>query len=114
MKAFSRFYSFRANLQTNPVVESVVTKEFKIKINGDFATIDYNKIDDNTYDLVHSNIPKEFHGQGLGSILAQRVFDHLVQNNKKIKVSCEYLQKYFSTNREKYKHFVVNDLNENL
>lgn len=37
----------------------------------------------------------------------QRVFDHLMQSNKKIKVTCEYLQKYIKNNGDKYKDNIL-------
>ncbi|KAJ8985638.1 hypothetical protein NQ317_015134 [Molorchus minor] len=35
------------------------------------ATVDFKKIDENTYDLVHSYIPDEYQGMGLGHVLAE-------------------------------------------
>ncbi|KAF7266423.1 hypothetical protein GWI33_020254 [Rhynchophorus ferrugineus] len=42
------------------------------------ATISFVKVDEATYDLVHTLIPEQLQGQGLGHIFAERVFDHLV------------------------------------
>ncbi|KAJ8911170.1 hypothetical protein NQ315_013025 [Exocentrus adspersus] len=50
-----------------------------------------------------------YQGKGLGSILAQRIFDHLIQDNKKFKVTCEYLQKYVqNSSNSKYKANIIN------
>lgn len=70
MKVATRFLSIRSNATTNPIIETA--DQFKIQLNSDkFGFIIYKKIGDNDYDLLHSSIPEEFQGKGLGSILGK-------------------------------------------
>ncbi|KAJ8941158.1 hypothetical protein NQ318_004279 [Aromia moschata] len=109
MKPRTRFSLIRSNLETSPLIENLIKKQFQIKLDDERnATVNYRKLNDNTYDLVHSSIPEEYQGMGLGHTLAKRVFDHLASENKKFKITCEFLQKCFEKNREKYKAFVTN------
>ncbi|KAJ8953546.1 hypothetical protein NQ318_002966, partial [Aromia moschata] len=108
MRAFVRFCSSRTNLKLNPIEENIATKEFRIKLNGDFATVEFKKINETTYDLLHTNIPKTYQGKGLGPVFAERIFDHLIQRNSKMKITCEFLQKFLNSNKEKYKDHVLN------
>ncbi|XP_018576923.1 protein NATD1-like [Anoplophora glabripennis] len=112
LRNFTRLFSVQSKLKTNPIENNFEKEELKIKINDAFATVTYKKMDNNTYDLLHTSIPEIYQGQGLGSILAERIFDHLIQSNKKIKVTCEYLQKYVSTKGEKYKNSILDSNNE--
>lgn len=73
MRAATRFYSVQANLQKNPIIETA--QEFKIPLNTDlFAFVTY-ETSDNVYNLVHSSVPEQLKGKGLGTILAQVNYD---------------------------------------
>lgn len=70
MKAAKRFFSVQSNIKSNPIIE--MPDQFKIMLNTDqFAFITYQKLSDDVYDLLHSSIPEQFQGKGLGGILGQ-------------------------------------------
>lgn len=71
MRNFARLFSVHSKLKTNPIENNSTTEELKIKLNNNFATVVYKKIDNNTYDLMHTSIPDIYQGQGLGSIFAE-------------------------------------------
>lgn len=62
------------------------------------AFIDYEHLEPNTIDLYHTEVPVVFRGQGIAQILAEAAFDHVVEENLKMKLSCSYLQKYIRDN----------------
>lgn len=100
--------SVKFNLKHQPVLES--TNELSIQLdNSTLATISFVKVDENTYDLVHTLIPEQLQGQGLGQLFAERVFDHLLQHNKQLKLTCEFLQHFYIKNQSKYKGHVIED-----
>lgn len=70
MNTAARFFSVQSNIKSNPIIEKPT--QFEIRLNNDqFAIVQYKKINDNVYDLLHSSIPEHFQGKGLGSILGQ-------------------------------------------
>lgn len=63
------FATLQSNLLKNPILET--PNRFEIEINPKyFAKVIYRKEQDDVYNLLHSEIPKEFKRQGLGRILA--------------------------------------------
>lgn len=69
MRSATRFFSAQSNIKSNLIIET--PEQFKIPLNTDqFAFVTYKVLDNNVYDLVHSSIPEQFKGKGLGSILA--------------------------------------------
>lgn len=70
MRVATRFFSVQSYIKSNPIIE--MTDQFRILLNtDDFACVTYKRLDDNTYDLLHSSIPEQYKGKGLGKILAQ-------------------------------------------
>lgn len=71
MRASTRILSQRAlhgHISNNPIRET--SQQFKIELNtNSFGIVTYEKQDD-IYDLVHSSIPEEYQGKGLGNLLA--------------------------------------------
>lgn len=82
--------------------------------------IQYQKTN-NTLDLYHTEVPEVFRGQGIAALLAkvcfscfllqmshsqtnkcfvllQGAFEYVLKNNLKMKLSCDYLQKYYKNN----------------
>lgn len=60
----------RYNLKTKPII--VGTNELSIELDSStVATVSFVKVDHQTYDLVHTLIPEQLQGQGLGHIFAQ-------------------------------------------
>lgn len=98
----------RHNLKTKPII--VGTNELTIELDSStVATVSFVKLDHQTYDLVHTLIPEQLQGQGLGHIFAQRIFDHLLEKNVRLKLSCEFLQHFYFKNSPKYRGFVIED-----
>lgn len=71
--------------------------EFSMCMGVDCAVIQYKKTDD-VLDLYHTEVPVVFRGQGVAAILAKETFKYIQQNNLKMKLSCDYLQKYYREN----------------
>ncbi len=56
------------------------------------AEIVYRLHGANTIELVHTEVKKEFEGQGLASKIAAFAFDDARRRNLKVTPTCEYLQ----------------------
>lgn len=83
-------------------------KELLVLLKGThYAKICFKK-NKQTYDLQHTEIPDEYQGKGLGSIFAEKILSHLIEQDKtvKIKLSCEYLQHFCEKNKMKYDSYI--------
>ncbi|CAH1991872.1 unnamed protein product [Acanthoscelides obtectus] len=106
----NRFLSMKSNLINSSIINCSSKMMFKVPLDSsdNVATIRYEQIDENTFDLVHTDIPEELQGKGLGTILAERVFEHLANNNKKFKLTCEFLQSVYERKFcDRYSAFVI-------
>lgn len=90
MRLFRGFMSqAKYNLKYLPVVEKF--NQLTIELNSDtVAAISYVKVNDQTYDLVHTLIPEQLQGQGLGHLFAE-VCEFLVPRNCTIFVLCKHV-----------------------
>lgn len=70
MGSIKNIASIREKLLSNPVENVVARKILQVALNGRPATLNYETVNPNTYDLVHTLIPSKYKGQGLGTIFA--------------------------------------------
>ncbi|KAJ3664666.1 hypothetical protein Zmor_000217 [Zophobas morio] len=109
MAASARMMSnIKRLLQAGKIRDDTHNGILSISFNSHVAEVEYERRG-NVYDLTHTSIPDELQGHGLGTILAERIFDHLIQNNRKIKLTCEFLEQFYAKNEDKYSRYVVND-----
>ncbi|KAJ9601141.1 hypothetical protein L9F63_000720 [Diploptera punctata] len=87
---------FLSSMQSG-VIHDVENSMFYIDINNDKAYVQYDKVN-GILDLFETEVPVEFRGKGIAQILAKAVFDHVVTNDLKMKVTCTYLQDYLAKN----------------
>lgn len=72
MKPCTRFHLIQNNIKENPVEHNSLSREFTIKLDETrVALVEYEVVDNDVFDLVHSSIPEEYQGLGLGHILAE-------------------------------------------
>ncbi|XP_056641387.1 uncharacterized protein LOC130895755 [Diorhabda carinulata] len=107
MKGIRNLSAIKSKLISNSIEDVRVEKVLKISLNGDYATLQYEKIGDNTYDLIHTNIPEQYQGYGLGTLFANKIFEYLSNKNAKFKLTCEFLEKVFNESGDKYRNFVI-------
>ena len=73
------------------VVENADQNRFELSLDGGTALVAYRRDGDRLV-LVHTEVPEEFGGQGVGSKLAKGVFELLRASGRKAVVRCEFLQ----------------------
>lgn len=114
MRLFRGFMTnIKLNLTTKPILETA--NELTIQLDSTAAaSVSFVRIDYRTYDLVHTLVPEQLQGQGLGHLFAERIFDYLIGQNKKLKLSCEFLQHFYAKNISKYKGHVIEDFDTDL
>lgn len=77
---------------SNDVVENPEMHRFELAIDADSAALAYYRLDGDRVVLTHTEVPQEFAGQGIGSKLAQGVFDILRKTGRKAVVKCPFMK----------------------
>lgn len=67
---------------------------------GKMAFIQYAKPDEGVLDLMHTEVPEEFEGKGIGSELVKGTFEILQQENLKMLPTCRFVAVYLQRHPE--------------
>ncbi|WP_306223585.1 GNAT family N-acetyltransferase [Bosea beijingensis] len=73
------------------VVENAAENRFELVLDGGTALVAYRR-DGERLVLVHTEVPSQFAGQGIGSKLAKGVFELLRASGRKAVIRCEFLK----------------------
>ena len=73
------------------IVHDKENKRFTLDINGELAKVDYTLRDDKMY-LVHSEVPYNLRGQGIGKVLVKKTFEELTKEGYKAVAICSYIR----------------------
>ena len=90
------------------VIDNPADHRFELPIegsDGDVAAA-YYRIEDGRFILIHTQVPFQFTGQGVGSQLAQGVFDEIRARGGKVVLRCSFMGGYYARNRE-YSDIVI-------
>ena len=81
------------------VVENVEQNRFELTLDGGTALVAYRR-DGERLVLVHTEVPSQFAGQGIGSKLAKGVFELIRASGRKAVVRCEFLKGWIAKHHE--------------
>jgi predicted GNAT family acetyltransferase len=81
------------------VVEKPEQNRFELSLDGGTALVAYRR-DGERLVLVHTEVPEQFAGQGVGSKLAKGVFELLRASRRKAVVRCEFLKGWIAKHPE--------------
>ncbi len=73
------------------IVDDKENQRYTLDINGELAKVDYNLRDGKIY-LVHSEVPYNLRGQGIGKVLVEKTFEKLTEENYTAVALCSYIQ----------------------
>lgn len=73
------------------VVENSEEHRFELAIDADNAALAYYRLDGDRVFLTHTEVPQQYAGRGIGSKLAQGLFDILRKTGRKAVVKCPFL-----------------------
>ncbi len=73
---------------------------FELEVNSYVAFIEFDKIDPAILDLVHTEVPKELAGKGIGSQLVVGALQYCKVNTFKIIPSCPFIKNYIEKHPE--------------
>ncbi len=82
------------------IVNNVSMHRYELPIEGDAVAVSYYKIDDGRVVLLHTEVPNEFGGQGIGTKLAHAVFEQLRAEGKRVIAKCPFMARYAAGNPE--------------
>lgn len=93
----------------NEVVLNKEKKRFELDVDGTVAVIEYQNIEPNILDLIHTEVPKKLSGLGIGSKLVAGALQYCKSNNLKVVPSCGFIKKYIDKHTEWNELVVVNE-----
>ncbi|RYE32037.1 MAG: N-acetyltransferase [Hyphomicrobiales bacterium] len=73
------------------VVENTAENRFELMLDDGIALVAYRR-DGERLVLIHTEVPAQFGGQGVGSRLAKGVFELLRTSGRKAVIRCEFLK----------------------
>lgn len=73
---------------------------FVMKMKDDEAFISYDKPNDRTLNIFHTEVPEAFEGQGVGSKLARYALDYARANGYKVVPSCPFVNSWLQKHHE--------------
>ena len=81
------------------VVENAEQNRFELSLDGGTALVAYRR-DGERLVLIHTEVPEQFAGQGIGSKLAKGVFELLRASKRKAVIRCEFLKGWIAKHPE--------------
>ena len=86
-------------------------KQFQFELeHGDFARIEYIKTEDGRIYLTHTEVPKAYGGQGIGSQLIGQTLEHIKAQGWTLIPLCPFVAKYLLRHPE-WKALVAKGIN---
>jgi uncharacterized protein len=89
----------RGKTDATAVVDNPSQSRFELAL-GDAVAAAYYKRDGDRLTLVHTEVPQEFSGRGVGSILAHGVFETLRTKGLRVVAECPFMASYASRHPE--------------
>lgn len=89
----------KAELENIPLVHNEAKKHFELNVNNYSAYIEYSGLG-NQISILHTIVPKELEGQGVGSALVEKTLHYLQEANKKILPFCPFVFAYIKRHPE--------------
>ncbi|WP_179213335.1 GNAT family N-acetyltransferase [Ekhidna lutea] len=80
---------------------------FEIVLDGAIAFIDYKVGKGGGVYMVHTEVPKEFEGQGVGHKLVRESLEIIEENECKIVPLCPFVRSFLLDNRSDYEHLLA-------
>ena len=81
------------------VIDNAAKHRFELHADGYVAFLNYN-LRPNEMELVHTEVPKELEGRGIGGKLATAAFNIARSKNLKVKPTCPFVTSYVQRHPE--------------
>jgi uncharacterized protein len=80
--------------------DNTVMHRFELPLDGGGIAVSYYKEEDGRVILLHTEVPQELSGQGIGSRLAHSVFESLRADGRRVIAKCPFMAAYASRHPE--------------
>jgi predicted GNAT family acetyltransferase len=77
------------------VKENIQQLRFELPITDEVFAAAYYRVEDGRVVLIHTEVPSEFSGQGIGSRLALGTFELLLKTDRKTILKCPFMSRFF-------------------
>ena len=81
------------------LTDNQAAHHFELVVEGHTAFIDYKRSNERLF-LIHTEVPDELEGKGVGSAIVEKAFKYAEQNNLKIVPLCSFVQSYLKRHQE--------------
>ena len=81
------------------VVDNEAARRFEITVDGHTGFLRYAKSGDRI-ELIHTEVPPELGGRGLGGVLAKAALDYAKHAGLKVTPTCPFVKKYIERHAE--------------
>ncbi len=78
----------------NPIKHNTEKRRFEMAVGDDSAFIEYTEAGDGTLAMTHTEVPKKFEGQGVGSRLVKGALDVVRAKGLKVVPTCPFVAIY--------------------
>jgi predicted GNAT family acetyltransferase len=78
------------------VQENRQLNRFELPISQGLVAAAYYRVEDDRIVLFHTEVPSEYAGRGIGSRLAQGIFDLLRASGRKAILTCPFMSRFFA------------------
>lgn len=82
-----------------PIVDNESTHRFEVTIDGHRAELVYER-DADHFNLVHTGVPDELEGRGVGGGLVTAAIDHAVQRDLTVVPTCDFARGWLKRHPE--------------
>ena len=86
------------------IIHDKELSRFTLDINGEIAKVNYQLRQDKMY-LLHSEVPYNIRGQGIGKVLVEKTFEQLTHEGYKAVAVCSYI-KAVASRSEKWNEII--------
>jgi uncharacterized protein len=73
---------------------------FELYTDGKRSIVAYEEIDDNTLDLIHTEVDSDLEGQGIGSKLVRGTLDYIRANHLHMIPTCPFVRQFVARHPE--------------
>jgi len=81
------------------VVHNAAVGRFEMRVGSSVAVLDYS-VSDRTITFVHTGVPPELEGRGLGSQLARAGLEHARREGLRVVPQCSFVRSYIQRHSE--------------
>lgn len=94
-----------ANISQNEVHHNRAFQRFELPVDGSMAVMNY-RMDGSTMIIIHTGVPAELEGRGLGSLLVRAGLEYARENSLGVIPVCWFVEGYIERHPE-YKDMLV-------